>query len=71
MSVPKPIGVVHFDEPRALKVRNPENLSDIHSAVHSNIYVYTDSKVEADLLLQKWDEIMSAANAKAQEILGK
>lgn len=71
MIVPKPIGVVHFDEPRAVKVRNPENLSDVHSAVHSNVYVYTDSKVETDLLLEKWDEIMAVANEKAREILGK
>lgn len=71
MPVPPPIGVVHFSEPRAVQVRNPENLSDIHSAVHASVSIYTDSKIETDTLLSRWSEIMIAANDKAKEILGK
>lgn len=70
MPVPSPIGVVHFSEPRAVQVRSPENLSDIHSAVQASVVIYTDSKKETDLLLLHWEEIMAAANEKAKEIIG-
>lgn len=71
MPVPPPVGLVHFDEPRAVQVRNPENLKDIHSAIHCGINIYTDSKLENEKIMARWTEIMNAADKKAQEILGE
>ena len=70
MSVPPPVGLVHYDEPRAVQVRNPENLKDIHSAVHGALAIYTDNKQETDALLERWSEIMAAADNEARRILG-
>jgi hypothetical protein len=71
MPVPPVVGVVHSSEPRAVQVRDPESLSEIHSAVHAGVSFYTETKAETNLILAHWQEIMSAANDKAQEILGK
>lgn len=69
MSVPKPVGPIHFDEPRAVKVREPENLSSVHSAVYGAISIYVDTKMEADAILAAWRVIMQSAADKATEIL--
>lgn len=71
MPVPPAVGVVHSNEPRAVQVRTPETAEQFHSAVYAGVSFYTDSKTETDLILAHWQEIMSAANDKAQEILGK
>lgn len=69
MSVPDPIEPIHFSEPRAVQVRDPENLNSLHSAVNGNIFVYTETKLETDKILEKWAEIMQVAADKAQEFL--
>jgi hypothetical protein len=63
------IGPLHYSEARAVKVREPEDLNTVHSAIHGEIAVYTDSRLEADAVLAGWPDIMAAASAKAEEIL--
>lgn len=58
MSIPDPISRVHYDQPRAVLIREPNDPSSKHSAVHSGINVYTNSKKEADYLMFKWPELM-------------
>lgn len=69
MSVPDPIGVVHYDEPRAVKVRTPGNMKDVHSAVYGAVNIYAETQKETDALIAQWDQIMTAANIRATEIL--
>jgi hypothetical protein len=68
VSVPTPIGSVHYDEPRAVTVREPEG-DGKHSAVHSGVNVYTDTLTEAQGVIAAWPLIMQAAADKADEIL--
>jgi hypothetical protein len=69
MVTPEPIGPLYYDEPRAVKVRDPENLDDIHSAVHGAISIYVDSVTEGHAIIEAWPQIMQAASDKAQEVL--
>ena len=69
MSVPEPINPIHFDVPRAVKVREPEELQSIHSAVSGRIHVYVDTHTEAQAILSAWRVIIQAAADKANEIL--
>lgn len=69
MSAPKPIGPLFYDQARAVKIREPENLGAIHSAVHSALNVTVDTKQEADAIIDNWPKIMEAAARIAQEIL--
>jgi len=59
MPTPTPIGRIHYDEPRGVLVRDTEVESGKHSAVHSGVSVYVDSKTQADLIIQNWPEFMS------------
>ena len=58
MSVPTPVGRVHYNQPRAVMVREPENLNSSHSAIYSPVHVYVDNKKEADAVLAAWPAIM-------------
>ena len=69
MSVPDPIEPIHFDQPRAVKVREPDDVSSLHSAVSGRIHVYVETKTEADAILAAWRVIMQTAADKANEIL--
>lgn len=70
MAIPKPIGPVHYDQPRAVKVREPENLGAIHSAVHGAVAIYVESVTEAQAVMSAWPIIMQAAADKTVEVLG-
>lgn len=69
MPTPAPIDPIRFSEPRAVKIREPENLSAMHSAVHGDMNVLVESQLEAEAILAAWRVIMQAAADKAQEIL--
>ena len=69
MPVPNPIGPIHFDEPRAVQVREPEDVQQVHSAVYGAIAVYVDTKQEADAVISSWSVIMQCAADKATEII--
>lgn len=60
---------VQFSEPRAVQVRAPGNVSEIHSAVSGTIAVYAETKLEADAVLAAWPVIMQKAADAAKEIL--
>lgn len=60
MPAPDPIGLVHYDEPRAVQVREPENITAIHSAIHCGVNIYTDNKKQADYLMSMWPYIMAS-----------
>jgi hypothetical protein len=66
---PTPIEPIHFDQPRAVQVREPEDVSMIHSAISGRVHIYTETKTEADAILAAWRVIMQAAADKANEIL--
>ena len=68
-SIPTPIEPIHFDEPRAVQVRDPAGSNTFHSAVNGGINVYVDTMIEAQGVIQAWPVIMQAAADKANEIL--
>lgn len=69
MSTPEMIGRIRYTEPRAVYVREGDNVEDIHSAVHGSIAVYTDNYAQAQKLLAAWVQLVTAFNAKVDEIL--
>ena len=69
MPTPAPIDPIHFSEPRAVKIREPENLSAMHSAVHGDMNVLTQSMTETNAIIENWSLIMQAAADKAAEVL--
>lgn len=69
MSIPKPIGLVHFDEPRAVKVREPEDLKSMHSAVHCGVNIYTNTLTETQAVLAAWPVLMQTLADKVAEIV--
>lgn len=69
MPTPTPIGSVHFDEPRAVVVREPENLEAHHSAIHGGINIYVDTLKEGQAILAAWPELMQQVSDYAQAIL--
>ncbi len=69
MSTPTPINSLYYDEPRAAKIREPENLSTIHSVIHSGVSIMVDNQLEANAIIAAWRVIMQAAAEKADEVL--
>jgi hypothetical protein len=67
--IPTPIEPIHFDEPRAVQVRDPADSTSYHSAVHGGINVYVDTMMEAQGIIAAWPVIMQAAADKANEVL--
>jgi hypothetical protein len=63
------IGPLHYSDPRAAQVREPEDLSTAHAAVHGEIAIYVDTRNETHAIIDNWGAIMEYASAKAQEIL--
>ena len=63
------IGPLHYSDPRAVQVREPEDLSTAHAAVHGEVAIYVDTRNQTHAVIDRWGEIMEAASAKAQEIL--
>ena len=62
-------GNVQYDLPRAVKVRNPDNLKDIHSAVYSGVSILVNTRSEAEAIIAGWDEIALAISSKVMELL--
>lgn len=69
LSVPKPVGRIHFEQPRAVQVREPENLESIHSAMHCGLNVYTDNRKETEYLLLRWPELMASLSEEIESLL--
>jgi hypothetical protein len=63
------IGPLHYSDPRAAQVREPEDLSTTHAAVHGEVAIYVDTRNQTHAILDRWSEIMQAASTKAQEII--
>src|SRR4029077_9579334 len=63
------IGPLHYSEPRAVQVREPEDLGTAHAAVHGEVAIYVDTRNQTHAIIDNWNEIMEAAAAKAEEIL--
>ncbi|HPE52982.1 MAG TPA: hypothetical protein PK852_02585 [Mesotoga prima] len=68
---PDPMGRVHYNQARAVQVREPENLNLVHSAVSGTLNVYTDTRLEAKAIIDGWEEIIRAVHLKVEEILGR
>lgn len=69
MATPPPIGRVRYTEPRGVQVREPDDVKQMHSAVHGSVAVYTDSLTEAQVIIAGWSEIMQAVNQKVVELI--
>jgi hypothetical protein len=69
MPIPAPIDLIHYSEPRAVQVREPENLSEIHSAIHGSFNVYVDTVLERKAVLDNWSVLMEAVAVKVREII--
>lgn len=69
MSVPDPVGRVHYDQPRAVVVREPENLDSHHSAIHCGVNVYVDSLNQGKFLLDNWNFVMEAISDRVESLL--
>lgn len=70
MSVPTPIGPVHFSEPRAARARI-KGYDEPHSVVHGDLNIEVNSLKEADVLIRAWRVIMQKAADEAQAILSE
>lgn len=57
--------------PRAVMVREPEDQSKPHSAVHGAVDILTDTRVEAHKIMTAWPEIAETLSLKVEEILGR
>jgi hypothetical protein len=64
-------GRVRYSPARGVSVREPGNIKNTHSAVSGSIAIYTDTLVETQQIIDCWDEIIQAANAKVEEILSR
>ncbi len=69
MPTPDPIGRIRYTEPRAVYVRESNDVINIHSAVHGTVAVYTDTYTQAQALVGRWPELMTVINDKVAEIL--
>jgi len=69
MSVPTPVGRVHYNQPRAVMVREPENLNSSHSAIYSPVHVYVDNKKETDTVLAAWPDLMKMLDNAIETLL--
>lgn len=69
MAIPTPVGRINSDEARAVQVRDPEDLDTIHSTVYSGIYVYVDSVIQRQAILDHWSDIMTAMSTKVDQII--
>lgn len=69
MPTPNPVGRVHFDEPRAVMVREPENLDSHHSAIHCGVNIYTDHKRQADYIMSQWPELMEKLSLEIETLI--
>lgn len=65
------IGRVRYSPARGVQVYEEGDLNQMHSAVSGDIAVYTDTLTETQYVLQCWDEIITAANEKVQEIVSR
>lgn len=63
------VGPLHYSDPRAVQVREPEDLSTAHAAVHGEVAIYVDTRNQTHAIIDRWSEIMAVASAKAEEIL--
>lgn len=71
MPTPAPIGPIVFSEPRAQRIREPENLKEFHSVVHGDLNVKVESMREAEAIMAAWRVIMQKAADEAQAILSE
>lgn len=69
MATPEMIGRIRYTEPRAVYVREGNNVEDVHSAVHGTVAVYTDTYVQAQQIMAAWVQLITAFNLKVDEIL--
>lgn len=69
MHTPTPVGRVHFDEPRAAFVREPETLDKHHSVVHCGINIHTDTMKETRLIMSYWGTLMREVDKWVDELL--
>lgn len=71
MATPDPIGKIRYSLPRGAQVREPDNIKETHSAVHGTLAVYTETMTETQLIIDNWQEIITAASAKVDDILAR
>lgn len=63
------VGRIRYTDPRAVKVRAENNVSEIHSSVYTTLAIYTNTQTETQVILDNWDEIVSAIDVKVNEVV--
>ena len=70
MSVPDPIGPVHYSEPRAVRIRLRDE-KEPHSAVHGDMNIEVESMKEASAVIAAWPVVMRKAADEFQATLSE
>lgn len=65
------IGKIRYTQARGVMVREPGDITNVHSAVSGSVNVYVDTLTESRAVIAAWDEIIAAANEKVVEILAR
>jgi hypothetical protein len=69
MTTPSPIGPLRYNQPRGVRIVEPEHPEETHSAIFSGVHLLVNSQTEANAILSAYPVIMQATADKAQEIL--
>lgn len=65
------VGRVLANQPRAVRIREPENQDSAHSAVHGGINILTNSASDTRKIMAAWSEIAEALASKIEEVLDR
>lgn len=63
----KAIGLVHYQPPRAVGVRDDAGMP--HDSIYGTFAVYVDQKTHADAVMANWDDLMAQINTHVQSYL--
>ena len=63
------MGPLQFSEARAVRVKEPEENPEDHSAVYGSMAVYVGSCEESEIIMAAWPKIVAAAAVEAQVAL--
>lgn len=60
-------GKISYSEPRAVLVRSPENLKEVHSTIGTSIHIEVDTREEGQLIMDLLPDLLSEMNDKIKE----
>jgi len=70
MPAPDPIGHIHYNEPRAVQIRDrPEDLTHTAAAISGTVNIVAETVLDRNKILAAWSEIMRAIDMKVLEVV--